>query len=892
MTDNKKGISRRVFINRSAAMTGGAVLLTHAGSWPAWAEVSAAEGVRSKMGRLAVDGQTGRVWLAKLKIDISTEDLDTEWGPTRVTQSIDSVEVSVKDGKKFDEPADVSGGQPDAKLAPEIAAAGGKVCVVWCGCHPETRQWRVYAAYYDGRSWSSPMEVAGGARPALTPRVAIDPDNGKAWVAYEDWADHSIKLRSYDGSSWNDHGSVCQTGQNYRPRLVVTKRAGKHKGKVAIVWDSYRDLQYDIYMRMVGPGGAMGEEMRVTKCARWDSMADVLEDLDGNIWVAWVRASNELSEFSAMRSVHTKFFDGEKWLFPRQPKKLYNPSEYVTANIAGMGSDTHEELHPVLRGEGREKGDGRVSFYSVAWAPTLQVDKRNRVYVFFMEGDPIIFAMWRHLDYRYYEGDKWSDPKRIKLGRGANIAKLMFGQSTVVAGDTIHAVWDQNDPREGPVMAHAEKVKIRDLMGPMTHPKGQDLPETMYDGWKVRDTFKPPRQTKINGETHTLIYGDTHVHSWSSDGADPSDYYYNFARDFAKLDFFALSDHDMLIANVPGLEAYISFLPKVFSEPDFVCFQAYEFTSQTRGHRCVVFEGDDRPIINMFAFLYPKEKRTNTNGMLYSFMHKFGLSPDSRVMVTAHNMFNLGNDFSEYDESMEPLYDVMSQHVAAEKTLDEYVADGVLDGGATRGITSFMTVMQRMAGDDITRDYDHKWFHCWREALGNALPLGAYGGSDTHAVSGLGWITAGLWVREKTRKSIFDSMFERKSIAIDNQARNEDVFNLFPFLESRIKDLPVRRMDVRFWVDDHFMGSRPSINSVPVAKAYAQSQDKYDPVSRIVFVKDGREMFAERNLTPSGDGFEARWKDDSWSTGRHYYYVRIEFESGDQGYSSPVFVNY
>lgn len=892
MTRETGGVNRRVFINRSVGAAGGAMILANAGSWPAWAEMTSAEGVRSRMGRLALDAKTGRTWMSKLEIDVKIEDMDTEWGLTRATQVIDSIVVSAKDGKEYGAPVDVSAGQPDAKLAPEIAAAGGKACIVWCGCHPDTREWRAYAAYYDGSDWSSPMEVGGDARPALHPRVAMDPDSGVAWVAYEDWGDHTIKLTSFDGSSWSSHVTASESGQNYRPKMVVTDRAGRHKGKVAIVWDSYRDLQYDIYFRLIDSKGGMGEEVRVTRCARWDSQADVIEDLDGNLWVAWVRASNELSQMSGIRSVHVKFFDGKKWLFPSPPKKLYNPSEFATARLGGMSADDRRELHRAWEGEGGETGDGRVSWYSVTWSPTLWVDKRNRVYVFYLEGDPIIFAMYRHLDYRCYEGKTWSDPKRIKLGRGANITKTLFDHSVVINGDTIDAVWDQLDLLTGPVVAPAEKIKIRNINGPITHPQGQDLPETMYDGWKIRETFEPLPKMKINGETHTMVYGDTHVHSWTSDGADPSDYYYNFARDYARLDFFGLSDHDFLIANVPGLKAYISFLPKVFSKTDFICFQGYEFTSQVKGHRCVVFEGDDRPVINSRSVLYPRESRTTTSGMLYSFLHKFGLSPDSRVMVTAHNMFNLGNDFSEYDESLEPLYDVMSLHVAAEKSLRTYVDEGVIEKGATRGISFLMNAMRRIAGDSGKRDIEHKWFSCWIDALNAALPLGAYGASDTHAVSGLGWITTGLWVREKTRKSIFDSMFERKSIAIDNQARNFEVFNTFPFLERRVKDKPVRRMDIRFQLDDNFMGERPTIDSSPIARAYARSQDPNDPVRRIVFVKDGQEVFSARDLTTAGAGVEAEWKDDNWTGGRHYYYVRVEFKSGDHCYSSPVFVNF
>jgi hypothetical protein len=133
-------------------------------------------------------------------------------------------------------------------------------------------------------------------------------------------------------------------------------------------------------------------------------------------------------------------------------------------------------------------------------------------------------------------------------------------------------------------------------------------------------------------------------------------------------------------------------------------------------------------------------------------------------------------------------------------------------------------------------------------------------------------------------------MFERKSIAIDNQARNFEVFNTFPFLGRRVKDRAVRRMDIRFWLDDAFIGNRPRLDSPPTARALVRTQDPNDKVRRIVFVKNGREVFEAQgfNVGPA----EAEWKDNDWSASKSYYYIRVEFESGDMGYSSPVFANY
>jgi len=884
-------VTRRVFINRSLATAGGMVILSQASAWPAWAGEAELEGINTRMGRLAFDRDTGKLWQSHVRINIEVRETETSWGKTRYSEADDAVMVASKGDAGWEEPREISGGLPDAILEPRMDARGGAVQVAWCACRPETGQWRVFSAGNGGRaSFGDPQPVTGDARHALHPDVALD-EEGTAWIVYEDWSDGSVRLTHNRSGAWTRPVRVSESGRNYRPRIIVTDAKGRHGGKLAVVWDSYRDFQYDVYMRLIGRGGEPGEEMRVTRCPRWDSMADVAEDLDGNLWVAWVRASNELSEFNGMRNVHVRFFDGERWMFPNDPEDHFKGSEFIQPAILGyQGMNSSREVLRTMKGVGKEVGDGRITWYSVCWFPEIGLDHRNRVYVFYRESDPIIFPLYSHLDYRVYQGDRWSGPKRIKLGRGANIARMMWGLSVAVTDKEIESIWEEAYVGSPRTITHARKVRLKDQAGPRFSPSGNVHEETVRPGWKRRETMEPRPEMEIDGEKHRLVFGDTHAHSWTSDGADPADYYYHFARDFARLDFFGLSDHDFRISNTPGLEAYISFLPKVFSEPDFVCFQGYEFTSSAKGHRCVIFEGDDRPTFPSRVYLKHKGDRVNTVGSLNRFLRKFGTSPGSRVVVTSHNMFDLGNDFSEYDEALEPLYDVMSQHVSAEKTLEEYISAGVIDKGGAGAASLLMSLSKIGSGDLGKRKPENKWFTCWRQCLDDALPLGAYGNSDTHAVSGVGWITGGLWVRELSRKAVFDAMFKRRSIAIDNLVRNFDVFDTSPFNEDRVKDRPVMRMDIRFWLDGHFMGQRPRIESAPVARARVEAQDPDDRVRRIVFVKNGKEAHAAAGF---GKGVaKAEWKDNGWSGLRSYYYVRVEFESGYEGYSSPVFANF
>ncbi|HUT52690.1 MAG TPA: DUF3604 domain-containing protein [bacterium] len=789
-----------------------------------------------------------------LQVDVTNEEIGTEFGPACVTRAVDKVMVKSRTAGRYTKPIDVSAGQAEAKLDPRIAARSGRACAAWCACDLDTRQWQVFAACHDKGEWSGPMPVTGGGRPALHPSVALDPDTGAAWIAFEDWSDGAIYLTTYSGSAWTEPVKISESGANYRPQVIVTRKKGKNGGAVAVAWDSYRGHQYDIYLRLLAPGGALGPELRATGSGRWDSCADLAEDQDGGLWLAWVRASNELTEMDSHRQVMARCFDGEKWLWPLSAADL-------------------ESAVP-----------GRLTRNSCTWHPKVLVDDMNRVHVCYREGTDTLVGK---LKMRTYTGDSWSRPRRMKLGPPRSVVHMIRDFSAALTGpDRIEGVWDSVFTRRLGFASQVGTIRATPLPAGGARQKltGTEAEDRRDEGWPRREK-SGPRVMEDKGRSMMLLFGDTHTHSWSSDGADPPDWYFHFARDYARLDFYALSDHDFTICNTPGLEAYIAFLPQAFNRPEFICFQAYEFTSQSQGHRVVVFEGNDK---KTFAMSRPPKQKSETTGYLYHFLKKFDLAPESRVLVTAHNMYQIGNEFAEYDESLEPLYDAASLHVLAEKPFGEYEPPG----GRERSITdqaAYVTV--RLINQARPRHgLKSVWCMCWREALDTGAPLGAYGASDTHTANGIGYVVTGLWAGQKSRAAIFDAMFARRSTAMDSGLRLIETWNTSPPPMERPRRLPMLRADVRFYLDDHFMGSKPRISDAPLARAMVYNEDAADPVRALVLVKDGQEAHTE--FTDGANPARGEWKDPEFAPGKHYYYVRAEFKSGNIAYSSPVFANY
>ena len=276
-------MTRRVFVGQSLA-AGSAVVLAR--SLPAWA-AEAEDGTIERMGRIAFDPEMKKTWISLLHVGVRSRPIITEFGPTRVSEASDRIDLIPGGLAPEAKRINVSAGLPHAKLDPRLDARNGRVGVTWCGMDLDSKQWTVYASVFSDRP-KTPVAVAGGGQPALHPEIALDPRSERAYVVFEDWSDGAIKLSVFDGRAWGPPMKISEAGKNFRPRVIVTRAEGKNRGALAVAWDSYRDGQYDVYLRLVSADGGLGPELRASASAEWDNDVCLAEDRDGNLWVAWV----------------------------------------------------------------------------------------------------------------------------------------------------------------------------------------------------------------------------------------------------------------------------------------------------------------------------------------------------------------------------------------------------------------------------------------------------------------------------------------------------------------------------------------------------------------------------------------------------------------------------
>jgi len=768
---------------------------------------------------VSYDDATGTVWCAYLHLDIEVDPVDDY-----LAQTVDSIYVESRTADTpWSAPADVSAGQVCAKMGPEIAARGDEVWVVWAGQDPGTGVWDLYAALRTTGGWRPPVNISNTPAMEINPSLAIDPVRGRVWVAYERWSDNSICARFFDGSSWSGPARLSEGGRgNYRPRIIATDPAGPNAGEMIVLWDGYRDLNYDLYLRRIAPDLSLSLEERITFDGRWDSQGDVMEDGEGNLWVAWVKMRHmedapDGAPHNMWRDVHVMVCQDGRWRYTNLP-----PDETIP---------------------------GKVSEDAIVQAPRLVRDEQGKICVVWKDASALPGALpfpWvNRLAYRIYTGASWG---AVQVQNGSEgVDDVFWNFSPAVVGGRR-------------VLGRAEVFSLVRTPASYLVDLDQPLPETPADElalsegsepvhplFPVRRRFEPRKRITAQGTDYELYMGDTHTHSQVSDGNDPLDMNYNYARDVARLDYYAATDHDYPHIYTPGEEAYVRSLCRAFASEDFITLDAYEWTSFQYGHRVVLYEGDRKPKLPCLIF----HRLGNPLAALrvedlYRFIESHVISDGTRVMLSAHNMVNVGADFSTWDPSLEPLFDIASAHSQAE------------------------TSETPAKGDR---------YYSMQQLLDGGFTVGTFGNTDIHEAAGIGMDMSGAYLEAFTREGLFDALHARRTLAMHNSIGTEDLFS-----EEAGYEFPT--LFLHFAADNRIMGSEYSKVFPPELHVEAEAMS---PIDRLTIVRDGSDVLTRMGYGESS--MTVDWMDAEWGPGRHYYYIRVTLDNGHKGYSSPIFVN-
>lgn len=766
------------------------------------------------------DEISDRFWRASLSTHIEVALHDHRRASTE-----NEIVVDYSDGDDWVSPVVVSGSGPGACLCPAAASHRGKIFAAWVSRDPATRAWSLRCNYsVDGTTWlDEPLSLAESGEMILNPFLLSDPVAGRIWIFYERWSDHSIAALRFEDGELHGPETVSSGGEgNHRPRAIVARTDGPNDGRVFVVWDSYRDLDYDIFMRPITRDLEFEEERRVTAGGCWESQPDIIEDEGGRIWVTWVRKQFvEETEHGAQnhmcREVFVKFYDGERWNYPSKVKWNWE--------------------------------DGKVSEDGITMYPRLFQDRFGRIYVFYKHS-PYLLKIgslpWvAHIKYRRYVGDRWGIQNIV--GRTGTKGQATWFYSMAYDGDrclkgSAELIYLNPEPK---ILLEPLEVALR--VGFHQTPSGRAAAADEHVAYKQRDVFEERPSITHDGELYYLYHGDTHTHSQVSDGIDPLDLNYNYARDIARLDFFAATDHDFPLIFTPGLEAYYSSMVREFETSGFMTLQGYEWSSGHWGHRVVLYDGLDRPMLpgsNVYKYCYDDPIYGTDVWELYDFLEHIVGEDGTRALLSSHNMKEFGVEFSMWDRNYEPNFDIGSLHCQSE------------------------TSPKLQHGD---------WYYSSRQLWNARYMVGVMENTDAHLSNAIGCDLSGVWMPSLEKEHLFDAIEKRRVFGMHTAG---STFKLFD--DDAEFGFPTMRL--WFTVDDEWMGAAVVAADDPVVRLEV---DTFEDIATIELFRD--EDVLETIYSP-GTSHVAVYTDTGCPPGEHYYFARVTLANGMKAWPSPVFV--
>ena len=524
-------------------------------------------------------------------------------------------------------PAEIAGEVESERVSPPemtgdwpsiASAADGGAWVAWVEWDAAESD-RVVVRHRDASgSWGELIEIRDGHWDHYLPAIAATPSG--ALVAWSAQVDGGYDLFAATVSNGGEVGRIETLSSTEHGDFHV-RLAADSKGRVTAVWQSFGDLNADIYARRLADG-AWGPSTRIStsSASDWEPSVDLDSqwssvDLVGHLPRGELRRAARLLRWPDCRGARTHRYRS-RGTVPLECDGRREGSHLVAYDTAGPnwgkdfstsgGVPGSEGLHArrglgvrvykngrVLepRGDVRDILTGRMSRF--AELPTISIDGNGSTW--------LIFRHWTvekpHEMYHVYATrlaeSGWTTPVRLTNSAGRNTQHTSV--ATQPEGSLVAAyASDLRSPENLPTSrAHSlhYNVFVAELEAgsPGGEPALEEVEvEAPVAGFEVRQRAK----MTVDGKTYTLLLGDCHRHTdiRGHSGFDAStEDTYRYAIDAAQLDYVGPSDHNAVVGGrwPDGLRDYSWWsqqkLVDVYShEPRFWGIYTYEHSMMRR----------------------------------------------------------------------------------------------------------------------------------------------------------------------------------------------------------------------------------------------------------------------------------------------------------------------
>ena len=462
----------------------------------------------------------------------------------------------------------VVGGPKAYLLGPRLVSAGNQVFLL-------------YAAERDG-DWDVFACACGPGGPgqeiAVSDQPGVDVKPVGFWhsktlhVAWESnrssW--RQIYLASVDNGKPSPSLLVSDASEthNYHPSIV-----GLEGGELCIAWFSFRQNNYDIFLRRRSPDGNWRAEERLTRAPSIDRHP-VLFANGRQLWIAYENAQTAEYRISAT-----------------------NKRRIVLARASSLGLYAPKEYR-------------RSPLYGRSEAAAACFDSDGRAWLAYLT--PRLPRSGWDVKLTAFTGQRWQPPRAVSAQKGMDRtpALVLDDSKAFIAfqSDDLPRTWSEVDQTKDA----ASSICLAAVELPRPAGKEQltlealEEPDEPFEAGQIRierGEDEPTLSTEYKGQTLKLYYGDLHQHTEVSVcnrvGDQSVDESYQSMRDIASLDFGAATDHGYNIN--PYFWYYSAKLSRTNHDPDrFLSFLGEEWTSSIEeysdkhpygfyGHRNLIF---------------------------------------------------------------------------------------------------------------------------------------------------------------------------------------------------------------------------------------------------------------------------------------------------------------
>jgi hypothetical protein len=227
------------------------------------------------------------------------------------------------DGTSWSEPEEIAFAIPWDFHPSMTADPSGNVWIFWQSYRNVDSGydgWDIYGIYNNGSSWSSPLRVTTAEPYDVEPKSAVD-STGKAWVVWrtERKPDSDIMYSYWNGSAWSPNDFIASSTDEERdPSITVDKN-----GNIWVFWYARQNGNWDIYARYYN-GTTWSSEERVTNDPGYDVQPAVTADNTGKVWLIW--RSNRDGDMNIYAKYHLETAWSSEIAITADPGEDVNPS--------------------------------------------------------------------------------------------------------------------------------------------------------------------------------------------------------------------------------------------------------------------------------------------------------------------------------------------------------------------------------------------------------------------------------------------------------------------------------------------------------------------------------------------------------------------------------------